>query len=91
MDDPDTSDLAPELWRAVGVNLLAMVIGYPLALAGPDSVIMNSPFGMFWVYVVLVGLYVLFQLLTGGRRRAMLAVSVGALLMIVLLMGLRIA
>jgi uncharacterized BrkB/YihY/UPF0761 family membrane protein len=46
---------------------------------------------MFWVYVLLVGLYALAQFRKGRKRRAILAGSLAAIVLMVLGTSLRIA
>jgi hypothetical protein len=91
MDNPATSNAVLDVLNAVGANLIALVVGYPLAIFGPAFLIIILPFGMFWAYVLLVGLYALAQFRKGRRRRAILAASLGAIVLMVLGMSLRIA
>ena len=91
MDDPAKSNVVLDVLNAVGANLIAFVVGYPLAILGPGFLVIILPFGMFWVYVLLVGLYALAQFRKGRRRRAILAASLGAIVLMVLGMSLRIA
>ena len=91
MDNPAKSNVVADVLTAVGANVIAFVVGYPLAIFGPAILVISLPFGMFWVYVLLVGLYALSQFRKGRRRRAILAGALAAIVMIFLAMNLRIA
>jgi len=91
MDDPAKSNVLLDVLNAVGANVIAFVVGYPLAIFLPAVLVIILPFGMFWMYVLLVGFYALFQFRKGRRRRAILAGSLAVVVMIVLAMNLRIA
>ena len=91
MDDPAKSNVVLDVLNAVGANLIAFVVGYALAILGPGFLVIILPFGMFWVYVLLVGLYALAQFRKGRRRRAIMAGSLAAIVLMVLGMSLRIA
>jgi hypothetical protein len=91
MDNPTQSNVVPDVLSAAGANLVALVVGYPLAIVGPAFLVIILPFGMFWVYVLLVGLYALAQFRKGRKRRALLAGSLAAVVLIVLGTSLRIA
>jgi hypothetical protein len=91
MDNPSKSNVGLDVLNAAGANLIALVVGYPLAIAGPAFLVIILPFGMFWVYVLLVGLYALAQFRKGRRRRAIVAGSLAAIVLMVLGMSLRIA
>ena len=71
--------------------MIALLVGYPLAIFGPTFLVLILPFGMFWVYVLLVGLYALAQFRKERRRRAILAGALAAIVLMVLGMTLRIA
>ena len=73
MDNPAKSNVFLDVLNAVGVNVIAFVVGYPVAIFGPGILVIALPFGVFWVYVLLVGLYALAQFRKGRRRRAILA------------------
>ena len=89
--DPAKSNVVFDFLNAVGANFIALVVGYPLAILAPTFLVIILPFGMFWVYVLLVGLYALAQFRKGRRRRAILAGSLAAIVLMVLGMSLRIA
>ena len=91
MDNPTQSNVVLDVLSAAGANLVALVVGYPLAIVGPAFLVIILPFGMFWVYVLLVGLYALAQFRKGRKRRAILAGSLAAIVLIVLGTSLRIA
>jgi len=81
----------PDVLNAIGANILAFVVGYPLAMVGPTVFIFVLPFGVFWAYVLLVGVYAFTQFRKGRKRRAILAGSLAALVLVILAMGLRVA
>ena len=58
---------------------------------GPGFLIIAMPFGMFWLYVLLIVLYALLQFRKARRRRAILTIAVAATIMIQLAMHLNIA
>jgi membrane-bound metal-dependent hydrolase YbcI (DUF457 family) len=91
MDNPTKSSVILDVLSAAGANLVALVVGYPLAIVAPTFLVIILPFGMFWVYVLLVGLYALAQFRKGRKRRALLAGSLAAVVLIVLGTSLRIA
>ncbi len=91
LDNPAKSNVVLDVLNAVGANLIALLVGYPLAIFGPTFLVLILPFGMFWVYVLLVGLYALAQFRKGRRRRAILAGALAAIVLMVLGMTLRIA
>lgn len=91
MDDPATSNVVLDVLNAAGANVVAFVVGYPLAIVGPAFLVIALPFGVFWAYVLLVGWYALSQFRKGRRRRAILAGSLAAIVLLVLAMNLRIA
>ena len=91
MDDPAKSNVVLDVLNAVGANLIALLVGYPLAIFGPTFLVLILPFGMFWVYVLLVGLYALAQFRKERRRRAILTGALAAIVLMVLGMTLRIA
>ena len=91
MDNPAKSNLVLDVLNAVGANLIALLVGYPLAIFGPTFLVLILPFGMFWVYVLLVGLYALAQFRKERRRRAILTGALAAIVLMVLGMTLRIA
>lgn len=77
--------IALDVLHAVGANVIAFVVGYPFAIFGPTFLVVVLPFGMFWAYVLLVGLYALSQFRKGRRRRAILAGSFVAIVLIALM------
>jgi uncharacterized BrkB/YihY/UPF0761 family membrane protein len=91
MDNPAKSNVVLDVLNAVGANLIALLVGYPLAIFGPTFLVLILPFGMFWVYVLLVGLYALAQFRKERRRRAILTGALAAIVLMVLGMTLRIA
>jgi hypothetical protein len=91
MDNPTKSSVILDVLSAAGANLVALVVGYPLAIVAPTFLVIILPFGMFWVYVLLVGLYALAQFRKGRKRRAILAGSLAAIVLMVLGTSLRIA
>ena len=91
MDNPTKSSVILDVLSAAGANLVALVVGYPLAIIAPTFLVIILPFGMFWVYVLLVGLYALAQFRKGRKRRAILAGSLAAIVLMVLGTSLRIA
>ncbi len=91
MNNPPESNVVLDVLNAVGANVIAFVVGYPLAIVGPAFLIISLPFGVFWVYVLLVGYYALSQFRRRRRRRAILAGSLAAIVLLVLAMNLRIA
>ena len=91
MDNPAKSNVVLDVLNAVGANLIALLVGYPLAIFGPTFLVLILPFGMFWVYVLLVGLYALAQFRKERRRRAILTGALAAIVLMVLWMTLRIA
>ncbi len=91
MDNPAKSNVVLDVLNAVGANLIALLVGYPLAIFGPTFLVLILPFGLFWVYVLLVGLYALAQFRKERRRRAILAGALAAIVLMVLGMTLRIA
>jgi hypothetical protein len=91
MDNPHSSNVVLDVLNAAGANLLAFLVGYPLAIFGPAFLVVSLPFGMFWVYVLLVGLYTFSQFRKGRRRRAIMAGSLAAIVLLVLATNLGIA
>lgn len=91
MDTPARSNIVLDVLNAVAVNVIALVVGYPIAIFGPAVLILILPFGIFWVYVLLVALYALVQFRKGRRRRAILAGSLAAIVLMVLATGIRVA
>jgi hypothetical protein len=91
MDNPAKSNVVVDVLNALGANVIAFVVGYPLAIFGPTFLIMSLPFGVFWAYVLLIGFYAISRFRKGHRRRAILAGSLAAIVLIVLAMNLRIA
>ena len=89
--DPAKSNVVFDFLNAVGANFIALVVGYPLAILAPTFLVIILPFGIFWVYVLLVGFYAFSQFRKGRRRRAILAGLLAAIVMITLAMNLRIA
>lgn len=91
MEKPANSNAFLDVANAVGANVIAFVVGYPLAVVGPGFLNIILPFGIFWGYVLLVGLYALSQFRKGRRRRAILAGSLVVIVLMVLAASLRIA
>lgn len=85
------SSLVPDVANAVGVNLVAFVVGYAVAMLAPGSLAIALPFGMFWAYVLLVAIYAFSQFRKGRRRRAIVAASVAAIVLLFLATSIRIA
>ena len=90
-DNPAKSNVVLDVLNAVGANMIALVVGYPVAIVAPTVLVMVQPFGMFWGYVMLVGLYALSQFRKGRKRRAILACALAAIVLIVLATNIRIA
>ena len=91
MNSPARSNVVVDVLTAVGVNVIALVVGYVLAIAGPGFLILVLPFGVFWAYVLLVGWYAVAQFRKGRRRRAILAGSLVPIVLIFLAMNIRVA
>ena len=91
MDNPAESNAVVDLLHAVGVNVVAFIVGYPLAIVGPKFLLFILPFGMFWAYLLLVVVYAVAQFRKGRRRRAVLSGALAAIVLIGLMMNLSIA
>ena len=97
-DDKPASAQAPaenfivaDILSAVGVNVGAFIVGYPAALILPGFLILVMPFGVFWVYLALVAWYAVAQFRKGRMRRAVIVVSLAALVLIFFAMNIRVA
>ena len=91
MDNAAENNVVGDVLSAFGVNVIALVVGYPLAIVLPTFLIIALPFGVFWVYVVLVGVYAVSQFRKGRKRRAIVAGAFAVILLIALAMNTRIA
>ena len=91
MDSPGESNVVADVLSAAGANLVALVVGYPLAILAPGFLVLILPFGVFWAYLLLVGLYAFSQFRKGRRRRAILAGSLAAIVLMFLAMNIRVA
>lgn len=91
MDNPTESSVVLDVVNAVGVNVVALVAGYPIAILAPTFLVLVLPFGVFWVYVLLVVLYAVAQFRKGRRRRAFLTGALAAIVLMVLAESIRIA
>jgi hypothetical protein len=91
MEKAPESSAGRDVLTAVWINFIALIVGYPLAMVAPTFLIIILPFGVFWVYLLLVGLYAFFQFRKGRTRRAILVGSFAAIVLVVLAMNTRIA
>ena len=91
MDTPANSNVVLDVLVAIGANLVAFVVGFPIALVAPKFLIFILPFGVFGAYLVLVGLYARAQYKKGRQRRALLAVVVTAVVLMALASVIRVA
>ena len=91
MNNPAGNNVVADVLNAIGANIIAFVVGYPLAIVAPTFLVLVLPFGVFWAYVLLVGYYALSQFRKERRRRAILAGSLATIVLIFLAMNLRIA
>ena len=83
--------LAADGLSAIAANCAAFVVGLSLTALGPGFLAISPPFGMFWLYVLLIGSYAAFQARKGRRRRALLAGSLAATVLIFMAVSIRIA
>jgi len=80
------------MFNAVGVNLVAYAVSMIAAFAiGISGFLTGVPVVMVAVYCLFVGFYVRTQIRKGLRRRAVLAGSIAAILVVFAAMNLNIA